>query len=148
MEAMAVLLTLMLMLKMIDVVAAIIEQGWPDSAGAASALRPPAGDVGVRRRQGWSRVKASRRRSPRTAGGDGHHRPPGLLYRQSSAEVSGRRIHLHARWVPHFQARRWPTITPQLRWCLPTERWPRSASRPIFLLHAFIAQRPPPFPSA
>ncbi len=99
----------------------------------------------------WSRVKAKAAGAgPRTAGGDGHHRPPGLLYASHQREVSGRRIHLDARWVLYFQGTLLAHYhTLQLRWCLPAQKPGLDlASRPIFLCCTPLSPSAPPFPSS
>ncbi|SQC42273.1 pyrimidine (deoxy)nucleoside triphosphate pyrophosphohydrolase [Klebsiella pneumoniae] len=68
---------------------------------------------------------------------------PACYIASHQREVSGRRIHLHAWWVPHFQGTPLAHYHTQLRWCLPQKRWPSISPRAdIPLLHAFIAQRP------
>lgn len=71
----------MLMLKMIDVVAAIIEQ----DGQILLAQRPPHADQPGMWEFAGGKVEPGEKPAagagPRTAGGDGHHRPPGLLYR-------------------------------------------------------------------
>lgn len=68
---------------------------------------------------------------------------PACYIASHQREVSGRRIHLHARWVPHFQGTPLAHYHTQLRWCLPTEALALDlAPADIPLLHAFIAQRP------
>lgn len=68
---------------------------------------------------------------------------PACYIASHQREVSGRQIHLHAWWVPHFQGTPLAHYHTQLRWCRPTEALALDlAPADIPLLHAFIAQRP------
>ena len=68
---------------------------------------------------------------------------PACYIASHQREVSGRRIHLHAWWVPHFQGIPLAHYHTQLRWCLPADALTLDlAPADIPLLHAFIAQRP------
>ncbi len=72
---------------------------------------------------------------------------PACYIASHQREVSGRRIHLHARWVPHFQGTPLAHYHTQLRWCLPQQRWPSISPGRYSLLHA-LSPSAPPFPSA
>lgn len=133
----------MLMLKMIDVVAAIIEQ----DGQILLAQRPPHADqpgmwefAGGKVEPGESQPQALVRELQEEMGIIA--RPPCYIA-SHQREVSGRRIHLHAWWVPHFQGTPLAHYHTQLRWCRPTEALALDlAPADIPLLHAFIAQRP------
>ncbi len=111
----------MLMLKMIDVVAAIIEQ----DGQILLAQRPPHADqpgmwefAGGKVEPGESQPQALVRELQEEMGIIAR---PACYIASHQREVSGRRIHLHARWVPHFQGTPLAHYHTQLRWCLPTE---------------------------
>ncbi|EIY1909957.1 pyrimidine (deoxy)nucleoside triphosphate diphosphatase [Klebsiella pneumoniae] len=115
------------MLKMIDVVAAIIEQ----DGQILLAQRPPHADqpgmwefAGGKVEPGESQPQALVRELQEEMGIIAR---PACYIASHQREVSGRRIHLHAWWVTHFQG------TPLALDLAPAD---------IPLLHAFIAQRP------
>ncbi|HCT5785045.1 TPA: pyrimidine (deoxy)nucleoside triphosphate diphosphatase [Klebsiella variicola] len=112
------------MLKMIDVVAAIIEQ----DGKILLAQRPPHADqpgmwefAGGKVEPGESQPQALARELQEEMGIIAH---PACYIASHQREVSGRQIHLHA-------------------WCLPADALTLDlAPADIPLLHAFIAQRP------
>ncbi|VEB00069.1 pyrimidine (deoxy)nucleoside triphosphate pyrophosphohydrolase [Klebsiella pneumoniae] len=136
------------MLKMIDVVAAIIEQ----DGQILLAQRPPHADqpgmwefAGGKVEPGESQPQALVRELQEEMGIIAR---PACYIASHQREVSGRRIHLHAWWVPHFQGTPLAHYHTQLRWCLPTEALALDLARPIFLCCTPLSPSAPPFPSA
>ncbi|MFO5518451.1 pyrimidine (deoxy)nucleoside triphosphate diphosphatase, partial [Klebsiella pneumoniae] len=104
------------MLKMIDVVAAIIEQ----DGQILLAQRPPHADqpgmwefAGGKVEPGESQPQALVRELQEEMGIIAR---PACYIASHQREVSGRRIHLHAWWVPHFQGTPLAHYHTQLRW--------------------------------
>lgn len=133
----------MLMLKMIEVVAAIIEQ----DGKILLAQRPPHADqpgmwefAGGKVEPCESQPQALTRELQEEMGIIAH---PACYIASHQREVSGRQIHLHASWVPDFQGVPLAHYHSQLRWCLPADALTLDlAPADIPLLHAFIARRP------
>ncbi|STU86183.1 pyrimidine (deoxy)nucleoside triphosphate pyrophosphohydrolase [Klebsiella pneumoniae subsp. ozaenae] len=133
------------MLKMIDVVAAIIEQ----DGQILLAQRPPHADqpgmwefAGGKVEPGESQPQALVRELQEEMGIIAR---PACYIASHQREVSGRRIHLHAWWVPHFQG------TPLAHYHTPAALVPshRSAgprSRPGRYSSAARLYRPAPHP--
>ncbi len=129
--------------KMIDVVAAIIEQ----DGKILLAQRPPhatsrecGSSLAAKWRPGESQPQALTRELQEEMGIIAR---PTCYIASHQREVSGRQIHLHAWWVPHFQGTPLAHYHSQLRWCLPADALTLDlAPADIPLLHAFIAQRP------
>lgn len=109
------------MLKMIEVVAAIIEQ----DGKILLAQRPPHADqpgmwefAGGKVEPGESQPQALTRELQEEMGIIAH---PACYIASHQREVSGRQIHLHAWWVPDFQGVPLAHYHSQLRWCLPAD---------------------------
>ena len=129
------------MLKTIDVVAAIIEQ----DGNILLAQRPPHADqpgmwefAGGKVESGESQAQALARDLQEELG---IVALPARYIASHRREVSGRLIHLHAWWVPHFSGTPTAHYHSQLRWCSPQEALTFNlAPADIPLLEAFIAQ--------
>lgn len=137
----------MLMLKMIDVVAAIIEQ----DGQILLAQRPPHADqpgmwefAGGKVEPGESQPQALARELQEEMG---------IIARLAiSLAISGRSPAAGSICTPGgcrtFRARRWPTITLSCAGAFPQKRWPSISPRPIFLCCTPLSPSAPPFPSA
>lgn len=138
----------MLMLKMIDVVAAIIEQ----DGQILLAQRPPHADqpgmwefAGGKVEPGESQPQALTRELQEEMGIIAR---PACYIASHQREVSGRRIHLHAWWVPYFQGTPLAHYHTRCAGAFPQKRWPSISPRPIFLCCTPLSPSAPPFPSA
>ncbi|BBV66349.1 pyrimidine (deoxy)nucleoside triphosphate diphosphatase [Kluyvera ascorbata] len=128
------------MLKTIDVVAAIIEQ----NGKILLAQRPPHADqpglwefAGGKVETGETQPEALVRELREELA---IHAWPACYVASHQREVSGRIIHLHAWYVPHFDGEIIAREHSALAWCTPQEALSYAlAPADIPLLHAFMA---------